>query len=39
MKPNEIEKLIEEIKDLYAQIESKKKLIRIKQAEKWKQKK
>jgi hypothetical protein len=36
---NEIEKLIEEIKDLYAQIESKKKLIRTKQAEKWKQKK
>jgi hypothetical protein len=32
---NEIEKLIEEIKDLYAQIESKKKLIRTKQAEKW----
>jgi hypothetical protein len=35
---NEIDKLIKEIKDLYAQIESKKKLIRTKQAEKWKTK-
>jgi len=32
---NEIEKLIEELKDLYLQIESKKKLIITKQAEKW----